>query len=102
MQNDRIGKVEGRKRGEEEEEQEEEEEATIELLQDEVLCTIFSHLDTKTLMLSIPQVCRVWRAVCQDMVDMHLDLGSGINVPVEVFAGWKQTPFMMSSSGGGG
>lgn len=46
---------------------------TIEWLQDEVLCIIFSNLDTKTLVVIIPQVCKLWRAVCQDVEGVHLD-----------------------------
>lgn len=55
------------------EEEEEEDIPPIEWLQDEVLCIVFSNLDSKTLMVSVPQVCKLWRALCQDIQDVHLD-----------------------------
>lgn len=75
----------------------------IELVQDEVLCIIFSYLDAKTLIVSVPQVCKLWRAMCQDVQDVHLDLRwcKG-GVPCEVLTGWPQTPFILSGGGGGG
>ena len=87
--------------------------APIEWLQDGVLCIIFATLDAKTLLVSIPQVCKLWRALCQDVENVHLDFrwwggedeyGNLVarGVPVEVLAGWGQTPFMLSSGGDGG
>eukprot|EP00729_Bicosta_minor_P032579 gene32579-biopygen23364 len=84
----------------------------IEWLQDEVLCIIFSNIDAKTLMVSIPQVSRLWRALCQDILDVRLDFSwwdekdddghlEGKHVPVEVLAGWRQTPFMLSGGDDG-
>ena len=52
---------------------EEEDAPPIEWLQDEILCIVFSQLDAKTLMVSVPQVCKLWRALCQDIQDVHLD-----------------------------
>jgi hypothetical protein len=37
------------------------------------LCIIFSLLDAKTLMLAVPQVCRFWRSVCQELDGVHLN-----------------------------
>lgn len=54
-------------------EEEEEDIPPIEWLQDEVVCIVFSNLDSKTLMVSVPQVCKPWRALCQDIQDVHLD-----------------------------
>ena len=44
----------------------------IEWLQDEILCIAFSNLDIKTAMVSVPQVCKLWRALCKDIQDVHL------------------------------
>jgi len=52
---------------------EEEDAPPIAWLQDEILCIVVSQLDAKTLMVSIPQVCKLWRALCQDIQDVHLD-----------------------------
>lgn len=38
----------------------------IEMLPDEVLNVILSQLGGKTLMVILPQVCKRWRAMCQD------------------------------------
>ena len=74
----------------------------------EVVLKVLSQLDGKTLMVSVPQVCKRWRALCQDIRNVHLDFrwwrGT---VPAEVLAGWRQAPFTVggghaSSSGGGG
>lgn len=63
---------------------------------------VFPHLDPKTLLIIVPQVSKTWRRICQLLKDVHLDLGSwftGMRVPVEVLAGWRQTPMMLDSSG---
>ena len=39
----------------------------ISWVQDEVLCIIFSQLDAKTLMIVVPQVCKFWRGMCQEL-----------------------------------
>ena len=93
-------------------EKEEEDAPPIEWLQDEILCIVFSNLDAKTLMVSVPQVCKLWRALCQDIQDVHLDFSwwckkdedgdlKEKDVPVKVLAGWRQTPFMLSGEDGG-
>ena len=78
----------------------------IERLPNEVLHDILSRLDGKTLLVCIPQVCRRWRAVCQGIQGVHLVFswwrGGVGTVPVEVLAGWKQTPFMLGAGSGGG
>eukprot|EP00729_Bicosta_minor_P032568 gene32568-biopygen30351 len=101
---------ESKRAGGEEEEEEDVDVPHIEWLQDEVLCIVFSQLDPKTLMVSVPQVCKLWRAVCQDIQDVHLDFswwrgiitppasGGGPKIPAEVFAGWRQAPL---TAGGG-
>ena len=87
--------------------EEEERMQPIERLPDEVLYIVFSQLDAKTLMVSIPHVCKLWRALCHDILEVHLDFSwwgekdedgdlEGKHVPVEVLAGWRQTPFMLS------
>jgi len=42
-------------------------------------------------MINVPQVCKLWRDVCQDIDGVHLDFSwqSGRRVPVEVLAGWR-------------
>lgn len=89
---------------------EEEDAPPIAWLQDEILCIVVSQLDAKTLMVSVPQVCKLWRALCQDIQDVHLDFSwwRGIiappgtvgdpKIPAEVFAGWRQAPL---TAGGG-
>eukprot|EP00729_Bicosta_minor_P000622 gene622-biopygen24782 len=73
----------------------------------EVMLKVLSQLDGKTLMVVVPQVCKRWRALCQDIRNVHLDFRWwGGNVPAEVLAGWRQAPFTVggghaSSSGGG-
>ena len=73
----------------------------IERLPNEVLHDILSQLDGKTLMVCIPQVCRRWRALCQDIQGVHLEFswwkGGDGTVPVEVLAGWRQMPFVAGS-----
>ena len=77
-------------------------------MQDEVLCIIFLLLDAKTFMITVPQVCKLWRNVCRaNLCDVHLDFScwgetedngfNGTMVPFEVLAGWPlqlQTPLM--------
>ena len=64
-------------------------------LPNEMLLIIISQLDGKTLMVSIPQVCKLWRSVCQDVENVHLDFSwwrekdKGNHVPVEVLSGWR-------------
>ena len=78
----------------------------------ELMVMILTHLDAKTLMVSIPQVCKLWRALCQDIQDVHLDFRwwgeknswgflEGKDVPVEVLAGWGQMPFVAGGGDGG-
>ena len=72
-----------------EEEGEEGEGPPISWVQDEVLCIILSLLDAKTLMIAVPQVCKFWRSMCQELDGVHLDFRWGWRkVPLEVFAGW--------------
>ena len=66
----------------------------------EVLLKVLSLLDGKTLMVSVPQVCHRWRAACAAIRNVHLDFSwwGGLwedRIPVEVLAGWGQTPFMI-------
>ena len=74
----------------------------IERLPPEVMLSVLSQLDSKTLVFAVPQVCKQWRALCQNIRNVHLDFswGRGVNVPVEVLAGWRQTPFILSAGGG--
>ena len=82
------------------------------MLQDKVLCIVFSNLDDNTFLVAIPQVCKLWWALCQDIQDVHLDFSwwgeknrwgilEGKDVPVEVLAGWRQMPFVAGSGDGG-
>ena len=65
-----------RAEGEKEKQEEEEEEGPpISWVQDEVLCIILSQLDAKTLMIAVPQVCKFWRGMCQELDGVHLDFG---------------------------
>lgn len=78
-----------------------------ERMPDEILqYFIFSQLDPKSLLFTVPQVSKQWRRVCQLMKDVHLDLGSwlatNMMVPVEALAGWRQTPMMLDSGAGEG
>ena len=94
----------------EEEEEEEEEESTpsFDRIPPEVVLKVLSQLDGKVLMVVVPQVCKRWRALCQDIRNVHLDFRWwGGNVPAEVLAGWTQAPFPVGGShasgrGGGG
>ena len=62
----------------------------------------FSYLDAKTLIVAVPQVSKLWRAMCPDVQGVHLDLRwCNGEVPGEVLAGWPQTPFMLSGEGAG-
>ena len=59
----------------------------------EVVLKVLSQLDGKTLLVSVPQVCKRWRTLCQDIRNVHLDFRWwGGNVPAEVLAGWRQAP----------
>ena len=68
------------------------EDPPISYLQDEVLCIVFSMLDTKTLMAVVPQVSTLWRHVCRDLDAVHLDFSWGKKVPLEALAGWQLKP----------
>jgi hypothetical protein len=72
----------------------------FEWLEDNLLEIIFAFLDPKTLMITVPQVCRQWRQVCQGLVGVHLDLRwwNGM-VPVNVLAGVADTPFVRANPG---
>ena len=77
----------------------------ISLVSNEILYIILSLLDAKTLMIVVPQVCKLWRSMCQELHGMHLDFRwwRG-NVPAEVLSGWKQAPATVGGAhaGGGG
>ena len=84
----------------------------IEWLPNEIMNIIFSNLNAKTLMVSIPQVCKRWRALCQDVENVHLDFswwgeidGLGFlkdkRIPAKALSGWRKTPFLSGSAGGG-
>ena len=74
----------------------------------EVLCIIFSLLDAKTLMIAVPQVCKFWRSMCQELSGVHLDFRrwKGMflkrNVPLEVLAGWRVLPTLLTVEGADG
>ena len=59
----------------EKEEAEEGDGPPISWVQDEVLCIILSQLDANTLMIVVPQVCKFWRSMCQELSGVHLDFG---------------------------
>jgi len=44
-----------------------------ESLPNDVWCIIFSHVDPKTLLTAVPQVCKQWRESCQELSDVALD-----------------------------
>lgn len=46
---------------------------TMDDLPDEIVCVFISQLDAETLMFIIPQVCKRWRALCQDVRNVHLN-----------------------------
>ena len=70
------------------------------LVPDELLEIIFAFLGPKTLMITVPQVCRQWRQVCQGLVGVHLDFRwwNGM-VPVGALAGATDTPFVRANPG---
>eukprot|EP00729_Bicosta_minor_P024722 gene24722-biopygen16423 len=71
----------------------------------EVVLKVLSQLDGKTLMVSVPQVCKRWRTLCQDIRNVHLDFRWwGGKFPAEVLAGWRQAPSTVGGghAGGGG
>ena len=74
----------------------------IEWLSPEILSIVLSQLDAKTMMVSVPQVCKRWRNMCRDLKGVRLDFQWwDATVPVEVLAGWRlQRP--LEGSGGGG
>ena len=45
--------------------------APFEVLPDELLQLIFALVDTKTLLTTVPAVCRRWRAVCGQTRNVH-------------------------------
>ena len=72
-------------------EKEEEQGPLIGLVPPEILYIMLALLDAKTLMTIIPQVCMLWRNVCQGLGGVHLDFTwFGMKmVPLEVLAGWR-------------
>ena len=71
-------------------------EPAIDGLPDEIVCLIFKELDVKTLLITIPQVCRRWRGVCQQLKEVHLDFRWTTReawVPVSAIAGWRQDSY---------
>ena len=69
----------------------EEEGPPITWIPTELLCIIFLLVDAKTLMRTIPQVCKLWRNVCQELDGVHLDFtwfGGGKTIPLGVLVGW--------------
>ena len=87
--------------------EEEEEGPPISWVQDEVLCIILLLLDAKTLMIAVPQVCKFWRSMCQELDSVHLDFRwwGEKKVPLEVVAGWRVLPTLAvagCANGGGG
>eukprot|EP00729_Bicosta_minor_P023763 gene23763-biopygen18357 len=69
----------------------------VERMPPEVMLKILSQLDGKTLVVAVPQVCKLWRALCKDIRNVHLDFSwceRYVTIPVEVLAGWKQTAFV--------
>ena len=95
------GKGKGKGEGEDANEPEEPSPSHFKRIPPEVLLKVLSLLDGKTLMVSIPQVCKRWRALCQDIRNVHLDcsLWKGV-VPVEVLAGFQQRSFVLSANAG--
>ena len=71
------------------------------MVPDEVLCIVFTYLDTKTLLITVPQVCRPWRNLCQELGGVELDFSQFGDqlIPVEALAGW---PLQTAPDGGGG
>ena len=83
---------------------EEEEGPPISWVQDEVLCIILLLLDAKTLMIAVPQVCKFWRSMCQELGGVHLDFRwwVGKKLPLEVVAGWRVLPTLLTAGGADG
>lgn len=81
-------------------EEEEEKGPPITWVPSEVLCIILSLLDAKTLMFVVPQVCKFWRSMCQELRDVHLEFRSiyqwKMIIPLEVFAGWQVLPTLQT------
>ena len=71
-------------------EDEEDEVPPINWVPNEILIIILSQLDPKTMMIVVPQVCKFWRSMCQELIGVHLDFRWWVkkNVPLEVLAGW--------------
>eukprot|EP00729_Bicosta_minor_P003038 gene3038-biopygen25855 len=67
----------------------------VERMPPEVMLKILSQLDGKTLVVAVPQVCKLWRALCQDIRNVHLDFSWCVTIPVEALAGLKQTAFVI-------
>ena len=68
-----------RKRGNNAKEEEEASPSHFERLPSEVALKVLSQLKCKTLMASIPQVGKLWRALCHGIQNVHLD-----------FSWWKE------------
>ena len=68
-----------RKRGNNAKEEEEASPSHFERLPSEVALKVLSQLKCKTLMVSIPQVGKLWRALCHGIQNVHLD-----------FSWWKE------------
>ena len=60
-----------------EEEEEEPSPLSFDWIPPEVVLKVLSQLKGKTLMASVPQVCKRWRTLCQDIRKVHLDLVVG-------------------------
>ena len=98
----------------------------IEWIPNEILCIILSLLDARTLMTVVPQVCKFWRSMCQELDGVHLDFmwwtreivqsdpanpgqqhGSTSpalieKIPLEVVAGWRVADGAPSGAGADG
>lgn len=71
---------------------------TMNDLPDEIVCVFISQLDAETLMFIIPQVCKRWRALCQDVRNVHLNFSGWQGaIPVQALAGSRQPPMMLDS-----
>ena len=71
----------------------------IEWVPDELLCSILSLLDAKTLMIAVPQVCKLWRNTCQELAGVELDFNWRLpqGVPLLVLAGWPVLPVLQNA-----
>ena len=71
-------------------------------MQDEVLRIVLSYLDAKTLMIAVPQVCKFWRSMCQELDGVHLDFRwwRKKKVPLQVVAGWRVLPTLLQMAKG--